>query len=379
MGRTKHGLSKKPEYQNWKNLTRKRGPNCCQGWQTFEVFFEDTWERPETEYVIKFARTDKTRDFSCGKCEECIEKGWIRNGQWMDFQNANQGGKNATWIEFRGERKVLAEWARDLGTHPINIARRLEAGWSLERALTTPPNAIANQPDIKGLDHPQTIDLTGKKFNKLTVIKFAGHRKKNLLEWLCKCDCGRNVIVTGRDLKSNHVKSCGCLTATIDDQGRRPIRNHPLYIVWIQMRRRCKNDSEYAGRGIKVCERWQNSFHYFIEDMGERPEKHSLERLDNDAHYSCGKCEECLHSNWSANCVWATRTQQVRNRRNTVKITAFGQTLPLAEWADIVGISHKRISSRIQRGWSAEKSLTTPVTKNPHISVITEDTFKQER
>lgn len=366
MSRKSHGLSKKPEYQTWKNLTRKRGPGCCEGWKTFPAFFEDVGERPEG--VMKLARTDKTRISACGKCKQCLENGWTRNGQWMDFREAAQGGKNATWIEFNGERKVLAEWARDLGTHQINITRRLEAGWSLERALTTPPDAVANQPDIKGLDHPQTIDLTGQKFGKLTVIKFAGHKEKNLLEWVCVCDCGRNIIVVGRDLKTGNTRSCGCTRITIDSKGRRPDGKHPLYIVWYQMRRRCKNDSDYAGRGIKVCKKWNESFHNFIEDMGERPEKHTLERLDNDAHYSCGKCEECLHNKWTSNCVWATHKQQTRNRRNTVLITAFGQTKPLAEWAEIVGFSHKRISSRIKRGWSIEKALTTPVTKNPHIS-----------
>ena len=112
--------------------------------------------------------------------------------------------------------------------------------------------------------------------------------------------------------------------------------------------------------------------------MGEHPEKHTLERLDNDAHYSCGKCEECLHNKWTTNCTWATYKQQNRNRRNTTLITAFNKTLSLSEWAEITGIDRRRISARIKRGWSAEKALTTPTIKNPQISILTEDTFSPE-
>lgn len=88
-------------------------------------------------------------------------------------------------------------------------------------------------------------------------------------------------------------------------------RKHPLYRTWADVKTRTSNPNDkqyqdYGGRGIKMCERWQGlyGFDNFVEDMGERPENHSLDRIDNDGDY----CKE--------NCRWATRHQQCANRRD---------------------------------------------------------------
>jgi hypothetical protein len=121
------------------------------------------------------------------------------------------------------------------------------------------------------------------------------------------------------------------------------------------MRRRCtkenrKDYARYGGRGITVCERWQ-SFAAFYADMGPRPGPgYQLERKKNDEGYSPG------------NCVWATPTDQARNRRSNTVLTLDGVSRTLAEWVEITGIPHNTISMRINKyGWPVEKALTVAV------------------
>ena len=126
----------------------------------------------------------------------------------------------------------------------------------------------------------------------------------------------------------------------------------PEYNAWLAMRPRCSNPKHpcfkhYGARGITVCDRW-NSFENFIADMGQRPtDKHELERKDNDAGYSPG------------NCVWATRPQQMRNTRRTLKITIDGRTLCLKDWCSEFGKKVSVVKTRIYTfGWDPIRALT---------------------
>jgi hypothetical protein len=103
----------------------------------------------------------------------------------------------------------------------------------------------------------------------------------------------------------------------------------------------------YGGRGIRVCESWEN-FENFLTDMGECPEGHSLDRKDNDGHY----CKE--------NCRWATTLEQRRNRRNSRYLEANGERLCVAEWAARLGIRKTTIYTRLNAGWSVERALAAP-------------------
>lgn len=103
--------------------------------------------------------------------------------------------------------------------------------------------------------------------------------------------------------------------------------------MWLNMRARCLRKSNshyhrYGGRGIRVCERWVNSFINFITDMGTRPSpKHTIERKDNDKDYT------------SSNCIWATHKQQASNKSNNLNITYRGKTQCLTTWAKELGIA----------------------------------------
>lgn len=136
---------------------------------------------------------------------------------------------------------------------------------------------------------------------------------------------------------------------------RHGLRSLPEYQVWLQMKGRCHNKrnkrySLYGGRGIRVCERWYNSFRAFYEDMGPRPDGGLLERKDNFKNYEPG------------NCVWAAYREQSRNKRNNIWLEFNGQRMILADWARFLGIEKNTLRSRIfQYGWSAEKALSTPI------------------
>ena len=131
--------------------------------------------------------------------------------------------------------------------------------------------------------------------------------------------------------------------------------HHPLYRLWKQMIRRChcENDASfhhYGGRGIRVCDRWHESFDDFCSDMGTRPTaKHKLERLDNDLGYEPG------------NVIWATQREQTRNQRRTHWIEWKGKTQSMSDWADELGMSYYVIRRRLGMGWSVESAFSTPV------------------
>jgi hypothetical protein len=105
----------------------------------------------------------------------------------------------------------------------------------------------------------------------------------------------------------------------------------------------------YGGRGIRVCDRWQ-SFANFLADMGECPSAtHTIDRKNGNGHYEPG------------NCRWATSKEQHRNKSNNRRITAFGRTLTLVEWAEEKGMDSRTLQMRFQRGWSAERALSRPL------------------
>jgi hypothetical protein len=123
---------------------------------------------------------------------------------------------------------------------------------------------------------------------------------------------------------------------------------------WMMMVSRCHSELDpgfknYGGRGIKVCDRWRNSFEAFHADMGFPPTpKHSIDRINNDGNYE------------PENCRWATPREQVANRRNSVLMTYCGRTMMLAEWAKELKIPPRSISFRKSLGWSDHDALTLP-------------------
>lgn len=206
-------------------------------------------------------------------------------------------------------------------------------------------------------------NLTGQRSGRLTVLGFAGTKKRTT--WFCECECGKIVRVTGLHLSTQHTKSCGCLNAekastlNLRHGETKGGRVTPEFRAFAHAKDRCesltnKSYEDYGGRGIKFC---FDDFPSFLDAVGRRPSsRHSLERIDNERHYEPG------------NLKWATRPEQARNKRNTVYLTARGTSLPLADWADITGVAAGSIHSRKVRGWCDACSLLPLYSRCPHIA-----------
>ncbi len=126
----------------------------------------------------------------------------------------------------------------------------------------------------------------------------------------------------------------------------------PEYKVWQAIKNRCLNESSkvypsYGGRGITLYAPWRTDFMAFMDHMGPRPLKHTVERLDNNLGYEPG------------NVTWATRSAQQKNRRNNVWLEFQGKRQVLADWVREADIPFRTLTYRLRKGWSTEAALTT--------------------
>ena len=217
-------------------------------------------------------------------------------------------------------------------------------------------------------------DYTGKSYRHWTVLRFVGRKgpKQLVAVYECRCDCGtiRDVMITSLTSKDGS-RSCGCV-----DRGRKPTHGAtigrkptPEFSVWDSMLDRCYSSTipsyrRYGGRGIYVCDRWHSDFSAFRDDMGPRPSlEHSIDRVDNDGSYTCGKCPQCTERGATFNCRWATPKEQGRNKSNNRIVTAFGESLCLAEWAERIGVPSDTLQKRLNAGWAEERAVSQPLRK----------------
>ena len=193
------------------------------------------------------------------------------------------------------------------------------------------------------------IDLTGKRFNKLTALNRKGTSNDGQAMWECVCDCGETSVVDSKSLRKGGTKTCGC-------SRREPRPNRlthgecatRLYSIWSNMKNRCHgtgnadNFKYYGGRGISVCDEWRNSYEAFRDwaTTSRYSDELTIDRIDNDGDY----CPD--------NCRWVPLREQFLNRRSAHNITFDGRTLSVQQWAKLIGVSHSTIISRKKRGVS---------------------------
>lgn len=209
-------------------------------------------------------------------------------------------------------------------------------------------------------------DLTGQVFTRLTVLQEAGKSKHGQTRWLCQCECGTHSIILGRCLLGALTKSCGCLHREFLEKTfiTHGMKHSLTYRSWGDMIQRTTNlrdtgAKNYIARGIRVCLRYRG-FAAFLADLGERPPGKSLDRKENEGHYSCGQCDECIQNGWPMNCRWATKIEQSNNRRSNHRILMDGQNLTITEWAQKLLLNRDTIMRRLGLGWSEKQALYTP-------------------
>lgn len=208
------------------------------------------------------------------------------------------------------------------------------------------------------------IDLTGKKFGRLTVIKRMPNNKFGIVYWLCECECGGQTIARGSSLRDGKTRSCGCLQKdyirNYDYKKRKYKREYQrLRRILFAIKARCYNPhtvnfERYGGLGITVCDEWLDKKQGTLNFCKWAMENGYSENLTIDRINSNGNYEP-------SNCRWVDYTQQCRNRKITLKYTVNGINKPLKEWCDLYNIKYSAVLKRLKRGWDIEKALTVPL------------------
>lgn len=207
------------------------------------------------------------------------------------------------------------------------------------------------------------IDIAGVRFGRLVAIERAGKSKSGNSLWLCKCECGKEVVVNISNLRNGHTQSCGCYASELRKH-RKTRTTHGmsysrLYRIWKGIKQRCNDPKctgyqHYGGKGISICDEWKNSFEAFDEwaTANGYTDDLTIDRIDPNGNYE------------PSNCRWADTKEQSRNKSTTAYLTLNGETKSMAEWHEILGIPFSTMVNRKRKGLPDELILSKDYLKS---------------
>ena len=205
------------------------------------------------------------------------------------------------------------------------------------------------------MNQKQLKSLSGMVFGRLTVIERMGKSKSGGATWLCQCDCGNQSIVQGSALRSGVTRSCGCLNRELVTTHGKS--KERLYRIWNNMLRRCSNPSS------------QSYNYYGGRGIIVCPEWLNFESfyewaIDNGYNDTLSIDRIDTNGNYEPkNVRFVSNKVQQNNKRNNHYIAYNGKTQTVAQWAEDLGINANTLYFRLSSGWSPEEALTTPVRK----------------
>lgn len=219
----------------------------------------------------------------------------------------------------------------------------------------------------KGISPPNKIHYNENTIiNSILFIKETEskiYKDSSVIRYgLFRCFCGNEFKSPIHNIFKQDTKSCGCAKSKLISESKKKhgLHNTPEYNSWCSLKSRCKNKNniqfkDYGGRGIKVCDRWNDKkigFINFLKDMGRRPsDLHSIDRINVNGNYE------------KSNCRWATNLQQANNKRDNIYFTCNGETKTLTEWARIADLHRVTLKYRLWKGMTIEEAISTPVDK----------------
>lgn len=196
-------------------------------------------------------------------------------------------------------------------------------------------------------------DLKDKRIGRLTALYISG-KQSGCWVWHCKCDCGNEVDVNSHSLvREGGTRSCGCIRKEKSRQKatKHGLSHNRIYHTWISMRDRCNNPNKkeyhrYGGRGIRVCEKWDDFKNFYDDMFPSYQEGLELDRIDYNGNYEPG------------NCRWLTRTEQMNNVSTNIIVKFRGEEYTLKNLCRKYGLNYDTVHNRFRKGLDIETAVS---------------------